>query len=175
MPYSRAYYEAHREEILQREREWYRKHHIQERGYDKKNRERINAYCRKRYAENKEIRERSAERAKKYYKEHLEARRAYHRRHYAEHKKEYFEKQRQRIKENPLPHRAHALVQYHKIPFGPQCESCGATVNLERHHPDYNKPLDVQTLCSSCNKLFRSRGENANALQNEQHGSRRKV
>jgi len=30
------------------------------------------------------------------------------------------------------------------------CEDCGSIKSLERHHPDYNKPLEVVTLCKSC-------------------------
>jgi hypothetical protein len=31
-----------------------------------------------------------------------------------------------------------------------QCSSCGSTGTLERHHPDYAKPLDVIFLCREC-------------------------
>lgn len=30
------------------------------------------------------------------------------------------------------------------------CQECGATENLERHHHDYSKALDVQVLCPPC-------------------------
>jgi len=33
---------------------------------------------------------------------------------------------------------------------GKQCEKCGSTKNLHRHHTDYSKPLEVNILCSHC-------------------------
>jgi hypothetical protein len=30
------------------------------------------------------------------------------------------------------------------------CEKCGAASNLEKHHPDYSKPLEIVTLCRKC-------------------------
>lgn len=34
------------------------------------------------------------------------------------------------------------------------CDICGSTRNLEYHHPDYSKPLEVVPLCRSCHKLL---------------------
>jgi hypothetical protein len=37
------------------------------------------------------------------------------------------------------------------------CAACGATgVRLERHHHDYQKPLDVEILCSRCHHYAHS-------------------
>ena len=30
------------------------------------------------------------------------------------------------------------------------CEACSSTENLHRHHPDYDKPLEIVVLCESC-------------------------
>ena len=36
-----------------------------------------------------------------------------------------------------------------------KCAICGTSENLQRHHPDYNKPLEVKTLCRSCHSQLR--------------------
>ena len=41
---------------------------------------------------------------------------------------------------------------YKLVPIGERCEDCGATGRLDRHHEDYAKPLEIQTLCRSCHK-----------------------
>lgn len=45
-----------------------------------------------------------------------------------------------------------ARMDAQKIPLKDKCENCGSTEKLERHHPDYSKPLEVQTLCINCHK-----------------------
>ena len=52
---------------------------------------------------------------------------------------------------NPDKIEARRLAQ--RIPLGDKCEECGATINLERHHEDYSRPLEVHTLCRSCNMI----------------------
>jgi hypothetical protein len=34
-----------------------------------------------------------------------------------------------------------------------RCESCGSIGYVEKHHPDYSKPLSVQWLCKNCHGL----------------------
>jgi hypothetical protein len=41
---------------------------------------------------------------------------------------------------------------YRGAVIGSNCESCGASENLERHHPDYTKPLEIKTLCFDCHR-----------------------
>jgi hypothetical protein len=46
------------------------------------------------------------------------------------------------------------------IPLQKQCEQCASTKKLERHHPDYSKPLEVKTLCRKCH--YRANREQRN-------------
>jgi hypothetical protein len=39
----------------------------------------------------------------------------------------------------------------HKIPLESKCSKCGCIdKSLDRHHPDYTKPLEVITVCRIC-------------------------
>lgn len=54
---------------------------------------------------------------------------------------------------NPRIQKAHnAAIRHHKDAPS-RCELCGRTKVLERHHPDYDKPLEIQWLCKKCHCL----------------------
>jgi hypothetical protein len=72
--------------------------------------------------------------------------------------KKRYQKDREKIREKQKVyrkmHKREKRVQRlsESIPIGPQCQICGAIENLEKHHPDYSKPLEVITLCRSCHR-----------------------
>ena len=37
-----------------------------------------------------------------------------------------------------------------KIAKAETCCKCGSKIDIERHHPDYSKPLEIITLCRKC-------------------------
>lgn len=45
--------------------------------------------------------------------------------------------------------KARAAAKYH-VPLAGNCEVCGGFTALQRHHPDYDQPLDVVTVCRRC-------------------------
>ena len=47
-----------------------------------------------------------------------------------------------------------------KIERKTQCERCPSTKNIEKHHPDYDKPLEIVWLCSVCHGLEHTKDEN---------------
>jgi len=71
--------------------------------------------------------------------------------------KNYYSKNKNKIKRkmgvwrinNPIKVNAQ-LIAYKKVNTKDKCEICGNKNRLYRHHPDYNKPLEVITLCSTC-------------------------
>lgn len=70
--------------------------------------------------------------------------------HYTKEKINYKEyKKRNPIKENA---RYQALKKI-KIPKGQKCQKCRKRKATERHHKDYNKPLEVEFLCKKCHKI----------------------
>lgn len=45
------------------------------------------------------------------------------------------------------------------VPLDSKCADCHITETLERHHPDYSKPLVVVTLCKICHEARHNAGE----------------
>ncbi len=60
-------------------------------------------------------------------------------------------------------------VQSGKLKRSVFCEECGLPKETEGHHPNYNKPLEVEWLCVGCHrKLHKSSDkENKNVRQNK--------
>jgi hypothetical protein len=94
-------------------------------------------------------RERSRELAKKNYAKNKESRREWRKKHRAK----IAECARQSLERNPERKRAIDLAQRH-VPLAKKCEMCEATKNLERHHDDYSKPLEVKTMCKQCHEAY---------------------
>jgi hypothetical protein len=56
-------------------------------------------------------------------------------------------------KDNPEKYRSWAVA-VRLIPLKPNCEICSSIENLQRHHKDYGKPLEVLTLCRDCHNAL---------------------
>jgi hypothetical protein len=56
-------------------------------------------------------------------------------------------------KANPAKCRAWEAVK-RLVPLKDACEICGGNQDLERHHKDYGKPLEVMTLCRICHNAL---------------------
>ena len=74
-------------------------------------------------------------------------------------KEKYMEKSRvgqiNYAKKYPNKIRAQNLANL-KIKILNCCERCGSNENLQKHHPDYNKPLCVEILCRNCHTKIHS-------------------
>ncbi len=33
-----------------------------------------------------------------------------------------------------------------------KCQRCGGSENIQAHHPDYSKPLEIEWVCSACHR-----------------------
>jgi len=61
-------------------------------------------------------------------------------------------------------HKTEAHNASKNIPLDKNCSFCGSTKYLEKHHPDYFKPLETVTLCHSCHKRLHAK-EKRHSLQ----------
>lgn len=68
-----------------------------------------------------------------------------------EHKREYVAKRRKEDqKKIKAQNKLNKAVQYGRVTKPEKCERCNQVADLDGHHHDYNKPLDVIWLCRSC-------------------------
>lgn len=77
--------------------------------------------------------------------------RSYHRKWATNHPEKRMECRTKWRLENKVKERAQLMANRH-VPLNPNCEICGSTEKLHRHHDDYSKPLEVLTLCPTCHK-----------------------
>lgn len=77
--------------------------------------------------------------------------RSYHRKWATNHPEKRMECRTKWRLENKVKERAQLMANRH-VPLKPNCEMCSSTEELHRHHDDYNKPLEVLTLCPKCHK-----------------------
>lgn len=60
---------------------------------------------------------------------------------------EWREQNRDKIR---VQNRANHAIATGEIQVASACERCGSVNSLDKHHPDYSKPLEVVWLCKSC-------------------------
>ena len=64
-------------------------------------------------------------------------------------------------KANPEKVKAHIkALKLIPIPSGTLCEICQEALAVDRHHEDYNKPLDVKFLCRNCHSGLHTEEKN---------------
>jgi len=85
----------------------------------------------------------------KYKEEHREENRIRDRKYYQEHKTQKQIVHKNYSLTNRLKRLAKERARYH-VSLAGNCSNCGGTEQLERHHPDYDKDLEVVTLCKKC-------------------------
>ena len=65
------------------------------------------------------------------------------------------------IKDNPQIIMAQKIANKNKeLLKKMKCEICGSNKTLHMHHPNYEKPKNVITLCSICHKQIHQKGKN---------------
>lgn len=91
--------------------------------------------------------------AKRRYHLNLERNRLYRKRTRLNHPELGFESQKKWQDTHRQQYRA-KQISYRLIPLAKECEICGSTEQIERHHRDYGKPLEVLMLCKICHEAY---------------------
>jgi len=135
------------------EKEELKKYHKE---YYQKNKEKMKAHSRIYQKENKE---RYRTLKNKWRKKNMQKARESFENYKKQNKEKYTEKKRvgqiNYSKKYPKKIKAHNQANL-KIKILNCCEECGSTENLQKHHPDYNKPLYVKILCRNCHTKVHS-------------------
>lgn len=113
-------------------KKWREAHPEWTKEYTKKNKERLKKY-QKEY--NKKNREKLRIKLKKWRKANPDKSVASFRRY---------------IKKYPEKYKAHTIAMNNIKLKNKKCKTCGTKGDLQRHHEDYSKPLDVIILCRGC-------------------------
>lgn len=103
----------------------------------------------------KDNKEKMKDYSKKSYLKHRDEILEKQKEHYQQNKTKIIERQEKYKLSNPIAHNKQKIRRksVHKIKLKPICEICNSTQNLERHHWNYDKPLLVNTLCSTCHDV----------------------
>ena len=116
-----------------------------------------NGICKDCYLEQRRLRERRTQ--IRYYETHkqhlLECQRKYNQ----EHKEARNKYQKNYMYDYYRKHKTEQKVRLEAwlhAPIGSKCVICGSTEKLHRHHPNYEKPLEIVTLCNSCHMKVHS-------------------
>lgn len=114
-------------------------------------------YFRVYYLENQEkIREQQREYSKRNKEKISQSKKDY----YIKNRDEIIKKTRKYKQNNPEKTKCHSILRYalkiNTITKPNKCSNfnCNNTNNLEGHHPDYSKPLEVMWLCVSCHHIL---------------------
>jgi len=70
---------------------------------------------------------------------------------YRKNNRDYRVRELARAKKNRPKRRIEEMARA-RTNLGLSCVVCGSDKNLERHHPNYNKPLEIVTVCRSCHQ-----------------------
>lgn len=103
--------------------------------------------------QSKEWRKKHPKYNKVWCKNHLEERKKQIKEWNKEHPKNHKTTQKIFAQNHPEIVKAQNLANYH-ILVDSKCFKCGSIENLEKHHPDYSKPLEIITLCRKCHTLI---------------------